>query len=301
MINGEGSLHGWTEHVRTLLYLAYAAKVHLGKNVQIINHSCYPEDTSRVTGSPTAALYLKVYRAVDFVAVREPHSFHLLEQAGIPAIQAFDCLPLHVRRHHKGGVQRQPDEIVMAGSAALRETDLATWTTYIRNMVDQRRRVRVLVGANMFPAPDDRAFAQSLEQRVPGTIELVNANRMDVWLDTIARASLVVSGRFHHTVAAAALNTPFVLLGSNTPKNAGLAEALHAPQPLSLDSPRLLEEMLSRTEAALGEGGHGEGDEALATMCDAAMKNFLALPGIGPDDQFRNECATPSAAEPLPI
>jgi polysaccharide pyruvyl transferase WcaK-like protein len=35
---------------------------------------------------------------------------------------------------------------------------------------------------------------------------------MEIWLDTIASASLVVSGRFHHTIAAAVLGIPFIII-----------------------------------------------------------------------------------------
>src|SRR5277367_3574698 len=43
LINGEGSLHGLSRISVALLYIAYASKKFCHKNVQIINHSCYPD------------------------------------------------------------------------------------------------------------------------------------------------------------------------------------------------------------------------------------------------------------------
>jgi hypothetical protein len=49
VVNGEGTLHGVSDNVRGLLYFVYAAAQRLGKRVQIINHSCYPEDGATLT------------------------------------------------------------------------------------------------------------------------------------------------------------------------------------------------------------------------------------------------------------
>lgn len=276
VINGEGTLHGTGPQVTRLLYLAWVAKRRLGKDVQIVNHSCYPEGVERFADSAAWTLYRKVYQAIDRVVVREPASLELLQRAGIAATQAFDCLPLHVRAHPVA-VERRRDEVVLAGSVALREADLDACAAFVERGARRKLEVRVLIGARMFPAPEDRAFVAALEARVPGRFEVVDADSIQRWLETIARAGTLVSGRFHHTIAAAALRTPFVLLESNTPKNAGLAAALGAPAPLPLDHPRLAEELEARTGVARESAA---GPERLDALCDLAMRNFDALPAL---------------------
>ena len=47
---------------------------------------------------------------------------------------------------------------------------------------------------------------------------------MSEWLDTIRSATLLVSGRFHYTIASCMLDTPCIVLDSNTPKNRAVCE-----------------------------------------------------------------------------
>jgi polysaccharide pyruvyl transferase WcaK-like protein len=108
---------------------------------------------------------------------------------------------------------------------------------------------------------------------------------------------VLVSGRFHHTIAAACLNTPFVLLGSNTPKNAGLAETLGVPAPLALDSPGFVEALISRTEAAR-EGGsppEDEGARRAAGLRELALENFSGLPAAEAARETHLEVARPGS------
>ena len=282
VINGEGSLHGLNEYVMNLLYLAHVSKAHLGKSVQLINHSCYPDRQSESNDSERWRLYRKVYAAADFVALREPESHGLMTRAGIDAVQSFDCLPLTIRRLAVT-TERHRDEVVIAGSVAWREDDLRPWITFAERMALAGMGVRVLTGASMLPSADDVAFAHALKQGAPRVVELVEADSLEWWLETLARAAVVVSGRFHHTIAAATLGTPFVLLDSNTPKNRGLARVLGSAPPLSLDAPDLAGELTACAEDALRHRGSyatAARNDLAESLCEQASRNFLGLPSL---------------------
>ena len=75
-------------------------------------------------------------------------------------------------------------------------------------------------------AADDREFARLLGHATGGTIELCHATSEAAWLSAIPSARLLVSGRFHYSIAAAWLGTPFIALDSNTPKMDGLMQTL---------------------------------------------------------------------------
>jgi hypothetical protein len=69
VINGEGTLHGIRPAPLGLLYVAYIVKTFLAKDVQIINHSVYPQDDLRTDDQEIIALYKLVYEQLDFVAI----------------------------------------------------------------------------------------------------------------------------------------------------------------------------------------------------------------------------------------
>jgi polysaccharide pyruvyl transferase WcaK-like protein len=278
VVNGEGSLHGSNPFVLALLYLTYASKVHLGKQVHIINHSCFPEDQPGVKDRPAWELYKKVYNAVDFVAVREPISHGLLLSEGIQAEQSFDCLPLYIRSAYDPPGVRKAGSIVIAGTVVVNSGHLSSLTGYIRALREQGFAVKVLTGANMLHAPDDDALLQGLRSGCPDLFTPVQAGSIEVWLDTIAEASLLVSGRFHHTIAAAMLLTPCVLLESNTPKNVALARVLGIAPPLSWEDPAIVEKLARATQDALGgNSAFCVQTDARQTLCRLAERNFLHL------------------------
>jgi tetratricopeptide (TPR) repeat protein/polysaccharide pyruvyl transferase WcaK-like protein len=280
VINGEGSLHGGSSYAMSLLYLAYSSKTFLGKHVQIINHSCYPENSGEYSETALWDLYRKVYASVDFSAIREPASLALLQRAGIPAMRAFDCLPLFMANHYSPRVARNPKKVVIGGSVALRPTHVQSLALYIDHLHVLGNEVHVLTGASLLPAADDEEFVRRLGECCPQGWSLARAGTMEAWLDTIASADLLVSGRFHHTIAAYALGTPFILLGSNTPKNLGIATAFGAPPPIPLEADDLVQQLIERTSVNRSGRGSAAADEyvlRLQMLTDLAQRNFDAL------------------------
>ena len=68
------------------------------------------------------------------------------------------------------------------------------------------------------------------------------------WLRAIADADLLFSGRFHHTIAAAFLSTPFIVTQSNTPKVSGLLEMLALDCAVSKSDPDLAKTLIEHAK-----------------------------------------------------
>ncbi|WP_428623451.1 tetratricopeptide repeat protein [Sedimenticola sp.] len=245
-VNGEGSLHGISSIAVGLLYLSYIAKTRLKKQVRIINHSCYPEDNLVVSDSVVFQMYKKVYRVVDTVAVREPASYRLVSKMGIDARLSFDCLPLFVERYYVEKSKSPDKKITIAGSVAWSDKTIRVIGDAIVKLFDMGYTVTFLIGAKANLAPDDVVCAELLKKQSGNAFQLYLATSELDWLRTIADSILLISGRFHHSIAAAALDTPFLLLESNTPKVDGLMEALSINTRVFASDPDLADTLISR-------------------------------------------------------
>ncbi len=278
VINGEGSLHDLGRTARALLYLAYIAKQRLHKQVHIINHSVYPATTQSDT-TEADAIYQKVYQALDFVAVREENSAEELARLGINSTQSFDCLPLFISNHVQELATPRECRLVLAGSVQLSAQLLDLLVNAAELAIKNDYSVDVLVGAKASLAADDVHLLGLLQQRLRGRYTLVAATTEADWLHTIARANLLISGRFHHSIAAACLGTPFLVTASNTQKIDGLLKRLGlspdtAWLPLD-DIPKACE----RIEALL----HNPRPEPVSAkrlhdLQELALRNFYGLP-----------------------
>jgi polysaccharide pyruvyl transferase WcaK-like protein len=109
----------------------------------------------------------------------------------------------------------------------------------------------VVTGAQADPAADDSRFIAALRAHDARDWSYVEAKSLEEWLSIIGTAALLVSGRFHHTLAAFAMGTPFVMLNSNTPKMNALATMLGAPDPIRYSDPDLENELSARAQHAL--------------------------------------------------
>lgn len=224
VVNGEGSLHGGEALPLNLLFLMHVAKSKLGKPVHVINHSCYPDDSPEPTGSHLETLFQQVYSGLDTVAVREPVSTSLLEKLGLSVTQSFDCLPLFVDRYRAELSQKKCRKLMVAGSVAYSRKMLEAIALLAQEI--DADKCSFLFGANAYPAADDVAVVPLLKNLLQEKFELIHAQSEMQWLLAIASSELFVSGRFHHTIAAACLETPFIVLESNTPKISGLMSLL---------------------------------------------------------------------------
>lgn len=287
VINGEGSIHGASPVALALLYMAYIAKTRFGKTVHIVNHSCFPGAGFMPDGqTPVAEFYAQVYRVMDRVVVREAHSLAILAELGIRAEAGFDCLPLFLA---SSGVARhtEPERyVVFGGSVAWTNALVEHFTLLAKDLFAQAYVIRVLSGAKAYLADDEvgfvAAFSQCLNaQGVSHRLEFASSERE--WLNSIAGAALVVSGRFHYSVAAAFLQTPFLVAESNTAKISGLLDALDLPIDRVSVPAALLPHLRSKAQALLATPDAGRVPEVrLAQLRERAKLNFQAMPSDVP-------------------
>jgi tetratricopeptide (TPR) repeat protein len=282
VVNGEGSLHGLGPTALALLTLAWAASVWRGKPVRIVNHSVYPADPELKDSTVAESLYRKVYARLADVVIREPVSLREARRLGFQARLGFDCLPRFLARHPVS--KRDGDRrIVLAGSVSLTSARTETLVGLAESCLRRGLAVDVLVGANAWPAVDDEQFVNALHPRLRGRYRLIEARSEDEWLATLAGAELLISGRFHHTIAAACQRTPVAIAASNTRKIDGLIESLGLDAEavwLNLDAPAQAQ---ARIEALLADPGLGLArPETLAALGELAAQNFSGLAASGP-------------------
>ncbi len=138
-------------------------------------------------------------------------------------------------------------------------------------------KIKVLIGAPQHIAADDISFVEQLKKLAPKGWELVNAETMPVWLNTILSSKLLISGRFHHSIAAYCLGTPFVAMTSNTEKVNALMEIFKEEQPLNMAAENLNEQLLQQVEKTLAGKQKALDSPSLDLLCEMAMKNFDGL------------------------
>jgi len=257
VINAEGTLHDMRPAPRALLYVAYISKLFLGKHVEIINHSAYPKDDPTLspptieTQELAERIYKKVYSQLDFIAIREPYSQKEMQKLGINSTLSFDCLPLYIDAHYHTPKQVKEKNLVISGSVAFTQQGVEELSSYMEKMSKRGFTIELLIGAAAHPSRDDMVFVETLQNKCSAPFTLVNAASLDEWLQTIQQATLFVSGRFQHSLAAFCLNTPFIALNSNTHKVHGLCSLLDQSEPLLYSDPNLLDHLLTRTETIL--------------------------------------------------
>jgi len=247
-INGEDTLHNINQANLGLLYLAYIARYKLNKKVSIINHSCYPNDGQLITDSLEFNIYQKVYRGLDHIAIREPISLDLMSTAGLKITPSFDCLPLFIQQHYQTeGAAKSNNNIIIAGSVNWGKETIQQIKQLIIQLHNAGYTPCLLVGASAFIAGDDICLVNELSAVIGIECQLIYAHSEQQWLRTIDEAQLLISGRFHYTIAAAFLNTAFIVMESNTPKITGLLDMLQSNNFISVEETQLADKLLTKT------------------------------------------------------
>jgi polysaccharide pyruvyl transferase WcaK-like protein len=274
VVNGEGTLHHLNRAPLNLLFLMHAAGNVFGRPVHLINHSFFPfGDTT--PHEVADALYGAVARTMGRVVPREPASRAVLTRLGVECEQGFDCLPRYITRHGFAGASSPAGPILLSGGVNMGPTDTARIAQALRPLLGGRRHC-FLVGAKTNPAPEDADLFAQFRANLPG-LELVTAASMEDWLGAIAGASCLVSGRYHHSIAAAALGTPFVVFPSNTPKIEATCAHLGLPAPLAYGDPEFVGKLGGAVADALAGRGARVSSDASRLMLTGADKNFTGL------------------------
>lgn len=297
VITGEGTIHDLRAGPRALLYLAHISKKFLNKHVEIINHSAYPKDDPLLSADflknfqterekseqelmQAQFIYRSIYNELDFVAIREPFSREVMHDIHVSSTLSFDCLPLYIKDHYSEPKKVEAKSVVIAGSVAFTESGALQLCQYIDHLNEMGFKINVLIGAAAFPSRDDESFVQFLKLHVQAPLNIITATSMHKWLDTINHATFLVSGRFHHSIAAFCLHTPFIALNSNTHKVHAICSLLEQEPPLLFSDPNLLDHLLARTEIILKAPTVDNGAK-IEEICRLAEKNFDGLKNYG--------------------
>ena len=253
VFNGEGTLWGWNCRIATknLLYLIYILKTRYQKTVYVINHSCFPIWSPYDVLTPVCDIYRKVYSIVDFCAVRDVYSLAILNKIGVSATLSFDCLPLYVQNLFMEKKIKLPKNYICINGGA---TFYQKFEKFIKH--DLRRYKKIsrhfifLISDTNIPAEDDLECIKKikktwLRQKLQNIIiDVYWANDVDEWLTCIKNAKLLISGRFHHSIAAHTFNVPCICFDSNTPKTTVIRDILNHTDIISLSQRNFLPFMI---------------------------------------------------------
>lgn len=157
---------------------------------------------------------------------------------------------------------------------------------YLKDMAEDGFEITFLIGGNTdIPhiAKDDQIFKDYLENKLSDLIKLERfkfyyAKSLEDWLRCIEGSSLLISGRFHHSIAAACLGTNFIAFNSNTPKVEGLCMLLdYIDNFMNYHDPNLLTKLYDRTKILLNSRLILEPESTTEKLADLALKNFRHL------------------------
>ncbi len=295
IFNGEGTLHGLNQAPVSLLYVAYIAKKIFNKHVEILNHSAYPQHNTLIGNTQEAAIYKLVYDNIDFASIREPVSFNTMKKLNIKAVESFDCMPLYIRDNYIKSNIKHSKELLIAGSATWLQLNIPSnqkgniedftqgllgFNKYLRKMSSKGFKIKFLSGAKGYPSKDDKEFIEYMQKQFQINWEVYEAASLNDWLRTIEESTMLVSGRFHHTIAAASLRTPFLMLNSNTPKMKGLAKVLSYGKIIKYDDHEIYDKLMKQTDKELSSSKketYFQDSSLLNKLCAKSEVNFECL------------------------
>ncbi|WP_260862723.1 polysaccharide pyruvyl transferase family protein [Citrobacter sp. Marseille-Q6884] len=216
VVNGEGTIHDFKPGVRALLFLIIAAKKFFNKKVYLINHSCYPNTSEE----NALNFYREAYRSCEYIAARESLSSLIIRAVlGVPCVESFDSLPLTIREIQDKIPESLISEKYVCISGAVNYNTLRTG--YIIEKIKSKfpnHKIVYLAGSKKegIRKTEQSVIAHYLEN-MPDIL-VFDAKSLEDWLSIIKHCSVLVSGRYHFTIAAACFGTPVIYFPSNTPK-----------------------------------------------------------------------------------
>ena len=170
--------------------------------------------------------------------------------------------------------KNKTDRVLIAGSVSLTNRGVEEFSKFIRHLNRNNIEVGIITGASNHIAKDDEAFLETL-RKYDCEWQNIRTDSLIEWYDAISTSSVLISGRFHHSIAAAFLNTPFLLFDSNTLKNTALCETFKIDGPYSFDDHGLYEMLLQKVENI--QAHNVVEPEILNQLIERANNNFIGL------------------------
>jgi polysaccharide pyruvyl transferase WcaK-like protein len=253
----------------------YVAKKSLRKEVHLINHSFFPNGDAEAN-EVRDRIYGSVARVLDKVVPREALSRSILERLGVSASQGFDCLPRFIERHKMTGSAARRAGILVSGGVSFTPATCAAMGRLLKRFGGAKGPVHFLTGAKGNAAREDAAAYANIKGEYP-EIQLADARSMRSWLECIGNAACLVSGRYHHTLAAASLGVPFAVLPSNTPKIEATLDMLGARDALMLPTDAGFGQIGNFIDAALAGNAKPVEMEKVRHVVSLSENNFDGL------------------------
>ena len=274
IVNGEGTLHGLAQPAFNLLYLINLAKKAFNKPVYAINLSLYPSNADPADRD-AEMLYATLLASVDRIVVRESRSHKIAKRLGLDAVLGFDCLPLYLKRMDAKSAAKTNGPIVVGGGLGL-SPDSFTKIIDAISIEFGSHSLRYITGAPAHPALDDAPLLEAALATAP-KLEHFVALSFEDWFGAVNNAACLVSGRFHHTIAAAFLNTPVVTFQAGTPKLDALCDSLSLSEPMSWSQDGTVERAVQGVAQAISSGEPVIADSVREARLQDSAKNFKNL------------------------
>lgn len=111
-----------------------------------------------------------------------------------------------------------------------------------------------------------------LAEKLDTPIELRRVKTTNEWLDVLSESFFLISGRFHHSLAAFMLDTPFVAFPTDTHKLKSALEMLHC-QDLLIEPNIKEKDLIERVSGILNKMTVASIAEK-AQICELSERNF---------------------------
>lgn len=245
VVNGEGTLHRFHQGPRALLSLMRIAKL-LKKPVYLINHSCFPSGDPHPAAAEVECFYRYCLMDVDRIVVRDDWSAEIYERWSFSPERGFDCLPLYCSRFLPS-IPEMPRSVVIGGASWWSDATAESFGRTLAKALPRRSRVIFLAGGNDKEPEEDEGHFRALNKGLE--LDIVRPSTFGEWMGWIKSAEVVLTGRFHHLIAAATTSTPIVATRGNTAKTDAVSAMLGFPAPLPLHDRALEDALIERVLA----------------------------------------------------
>jgi len=222
VLNGEGCISVYNKDTCNMLYLIHLAKYKFNKHVAIINTSIYRknyvQDLSKEEQNEYDDILKLIINEVDYCAVRDYYSLMNILPLNTEKVElSFDCLPLYVRDYYNNfDIKLDSDYILISGGNYLPED----YEDIINKIYQKTKKKMYFLYCDVENAQckEELELFERLSKKIGKDIKLIKTSDIDEFISVIDNAKILISGRFHHTIAAFMVNTPFVSFKTNTKK-----------------------------------------------------------------------------------
>lgn len=265
VINGEGTINSIHVATRFIFFIVYLAKEILNKKVCIINHSCYP----KLSRASQLYYYKSTYAKCDFIAAREEVSAQTIqEKLHARVTLSFDSLPLAVQALSAVPESFYKDKYICLSGAV--NYDIRSSSYIAEELLKNypHHKIVYLIGSATGANNEEAAVINSLKPLLPQMI-VHDAKTFEEWLSIIKHSSILISGRYHYSIAAMCFGTPMICFASNTPKIDAVNDQFGLPACVT-NREQLIE--------TLKTVHHFPWRPLLDEMCGLAKKNYHFIP-----------------------